>query len=107
MPAGRAREIHNRLLREQGVFSATTHHARGVGSGSMRRRRALVSEEKDVLVALVEAARADELFIFLYEAAHIGEPHAGIIFMTGAGAAHPMVPPIILEDAALAHLQSK
>ena len=98
MPAGGAREVHNRLMRERGVLSATTHHARGLGMGTMRRRRVLVAEQKDVLVALVEEARADELFAFLYEAARIGEPHAGLIFMSRAGLAHALVAPVVLEE---------
>jgi len=89
MPAGRGREIHNRLMRERGVLSATTHHARGVGS---RRARRMVFEEKDVLVVMAEAASADELFAFLYEAAGIGAPHVGLIFMSRAGRGHAMVP---------------
>jgi hypothetical protein len=102
MPAGRGREVHNRLMREHGVLSATTHHARGLGSGTMQRRRVLVGEEKDVLVVLAEAQRADELFAFLYEAARIGEPHAGLIFMSRAGWGHAMVPPVAPEGGAKA-----
>lgn len=102
MPAGRGREVHNRLMREQGVLSATTHHARGVGTGAMQRRRALVAEEKDVLIVLVDAARADALFDFLYRAARIGEPHVGVMFMAGAGLAHAMVPILGEEGAAAA-----
>ncbi len=99
MPAGRGREVHNRLMREHGVLSATTHHARGLGTDTMRRRRVLVGEEKDVLVALVLAARADELFAFLYEAAHIEEPHAGLLLMCHTPLAHTMTPPVVLEGS--------
>ncbi len=98
MPAGRGREVHNRLMREQGVLSATTHHARGVGAGSMRRRRSFVAEEKDVLVALVEEAQAEHLFRFLYEAARVGESHAGLIFISRTLLAFPMMPPLAPES---------
>lgn len=101
MPAGSGREVHNRLMREQGVLSATTHHARGVGTASMRRRRMFVAEEKDVLVALVEEARAEDLFWFLFDAARIGEPHAGLVFMIRTVHAVPMVAPVALDAHAL------
>jgi len=99
MPAGLGRDVHNRLMREHGVLSASTHHARGLGS---RRARRMVYEEKDVLVALVEDERADELFAFLHEAAGVGEPHAGLIFMTRAARGRGMAPFDFLEAMAAA-----
>lgn len=80
MPAGRGLALIEEL-RELGVTSAHVHHARGVGQSSRRRRGVSRYAEREVVQALVPAARADEVFGFLYAAAEIGRPHSGMLFM--------------------------
>ena len=79
MPAGRGLEIVEQL-RELGVASAQVHHARGAGKSSKRRRGVSLYAEREVVQALVDAARADEVFD-MYGAAGIGRPHAGMLLM--------------------------
>ena len=90
MPAGRASEVLDGLRQEAGVISACAHHARGIGTQSLRHR--VYSDEKQVITALVEAARADEVFHFLYHAAGIDQPHAGMVMMGHAFRGAGVVP---------------
>ncbi|MDB5809538.1 MAG: hypothetical protein JWN94_1660 [Betaproteobacteria bacterium] len=83
MPAGRGLELVGQL-REFGVVSAQVHHARGVGQSSKQRHGVSHYAEREVVQALVDAARADEVFEFLYAAAGIGQPHAGMLLMEKA-----------------------
>jgi hypothetical protein len=91
MPAGRGREVMNRLREEHRIVDVAINHARGVGTRRSRRR--IVSAEKDVATLLVPVADADKVFAFLYREAGLGEPHAGMIFVSatvrGAPMAHP------------------
>lgn len=96
MPAGRGLELIEQL-RELGVTSAQVHHARGIGQSSKRRRGVSLYAEREVVQALVEAARADEVFELLYAAAEIGRPHSGMLLMEkvahGIPLALPNLPP--------------
>jgi hypothetical protein len=90
MPAGRGTEVLEALRRETGVISAITHHARGVGTHSLRQR--VYSDEKQILTALVDAGHADEVFRFLYYSAGLDAPHAGMIMMGHAFRGAGIVP---------------
>lgn len=90
--AGRAREILNRLRESWEVIDVIFHHARSV-DGHQKRRGRLFFEERDIAQVLIRPEDSDAVFEFLYRTAGIGEPHAGMIFMTRAGRSHPMVPP--------------
>lgn len=79
MPAGRGTEVLEALRRETGVISAIAHHARGIGTHSLRQR--VYSDEKQILTVLVDAGRADEVFQYLYYSAGLNAPHAGMIMM--------------------------
>lgn len=79
MPAGHGAEVLESLRREQGVVSVSIHHARGIGTQSLRRR--VYSDEKQVLTALVVAEQADAVFELLYYAAGVDAPHAGMVMM--------------------------
>jgi hypothetical protein len=92
MPAGRGLELIEGL-RELGVMSAQVHHARGVGQSSKRRRGVSLYAEREIVQALVEAARADEVFDFLYAAAEIGRPHAGMLLMEKVAHGIPLMLP--------------
>lgn len=97
MPAGRGTAVLERLKREKKVLNASVHHARGVGTHSLH-HRSMFFEEKQLLIALVEAQRADEIFEFLYYAAGIDEPHAGMVFIERAFRAAPVALPDGLSD---------
>ena len=94
MPAGRGAEVLEALRREAGIIGACSHHARGIGTHNLRHR--IYSDEKQVITALVEAGHADDIFRFLYHAAGLDAPHAGMIMMgrafRGAGVV-PLQPP--------------
>ncbi len=79
MPAGGAVDVLRALRQELGVISACAHHARGIGTQSLRHR--VYSDEKQVLTALVSAEQADAVFSFLYHAAGLDQPHAGMVMM--------------------------
>jgi hypothetical protein len=72
-----------------GVLSVSHHHARGTGR---RQPGSLLWTERDVVMVLVEAPQADDVFAQLFEAGEIGEPKQGIIFMESVSRGHPMMP---------------
>jgi len=97
LPTGRGAQVLERLRHEHGVGSASYHHARGVGTGTKRTRRAYAAAEREVITVLVPAAQADEVFRFLFFAAGLDEPRAGMIFMERAARAAPLVLPAATE----------
>ena len=97
MPAGHGAEVLEVLRREQGVISASLHHARGIGTQSLRRHRAY-SDEKQVLTVLATAARGDAVFESIYFAAGIDTPHAGMVMMGHAFRAAGLESPVAAED---------
>lgn len=97
MPAGRGTEVLEALRRETGVISAYAHHARGIGTHSLRHR--IYSDEKQILTALVDAVRADEIFHFLYYSAGLDSPHAGMLMMGHAFRGAGVVPLTESESA--------
>ncbi|MCM2307312.1 MAG: hypothetical protein NDI91_07575 [Sulfuritalea sp.] len=96
MPAGRGAEVLEALRREQGVVSASIHHARGIGTHSLRHR--VYSDEKQVLTAVVEAAQGDAVFELIYYAAGLNAPHAGMVMMGHAFRAAGIAPAAPGED---------
>ena len=98
MPAGHGTEVLEALRRETGVINAFAHHARGVGTHSLRHR--IYSDEKQILTVLVEASRADEVFQFLFYSAGLDSPHAGMLMMGHAFRGAGVVPLDETESAA-------
>jgi hypothetical protein len=96
MPSGRGVEVLETLRRERGVVSASIHHARGIGTHSLRHR--VYSDEKQVLTALVGAAQADAVFELIYFAAGINAPHAGMVMMGHAFRAAGLAPATELRE---------
>ena len=96
MPAGHGTEVLENLRRETGVISAFAHHARGIGTHSLRHR--VYSDEKQILTVPVDAERADEVFNFLYFSAGLDTPHAGMIMMGRAFRGAGVVPLIETEN---------
>ena len=90
MPDGRGKEVLEALRRETGVISAFAHHARGIGTHSLRYR--VYAQEKQILTVLVEASRADDVFHFLYFGAGLDTPRAGMIMMGHAFRGAGVVP---------------
>lgn len=80
VPSGRALELLERVRSEQGVTSSYTHHARDVAShaGGVGRT---IADESEVVSVLVPEEDAERMFEFLHQAAGIGEPGGGLIFM--------------------------
>ncbi len=96
LPKGAGLELMNRLFREQGLTRVELHSARGfMGSdptGLFNR------VEKDFLLAVVEEARADELFEWIYREARVAEAEGRFLYMTRLHRATPFALP---EDVPL------
>lgn len=89
--AGEGQRLVEAFATAPGVLSISHHHARGMGSRRVRTGQ-LYFAEKDVLIVLVEAASADQVFADLYQAGGIGEAGSGMIFMEKVLRGHPMMP---------------
>jgi hypothetical protein len=92
-PAGRGQRVVEELRNEMGINCAFVHHARGIGVGNVQENK-LFYIEREIITALVPANRADEIFRFLYFAAGINEPHAGMIIMEKTMRSTPFVEPV-------------
>lgn len=91
VPAGEGQQLVKNFASAPGVLSISHHHARGMGSRRVRTGQ-LYFAEKDVLIVLVEAALADEIFAAIHRDGGLGEPGAGMIFMEKVLRGHPMMP---------------
>ena len=80
IPSGHALELLERLRSEQGMTSAYAHHARDVVSRTGGRGRT-IADESEVVSVLVAEDAADRMFELLHQAAAIGSPEGGLIFM--------------------------
>jgi hypothetical protein len=100
LPSGRAAEVLERLRKEHGLTSGSYHHARGVGTGTRRARRTYLASEREVITVLAAERQADEIFRFLFFAAGLDEPRAGMIFMERAVRAAPYVMPEVTPEEA-------
>jgi hypothetical protein len=78
IPSGHALKLLERLHGEHGVTGAYAHHARDVAAHSGGRA---IADESEIVTVLAPEAEADRLFEWLHEAAGIGEPKGGLIFM--------------------------
>lgn len=89
--AGRGKSLVQRFCEAPGVLSISHHHARGAGTRRVRRGQ-LYFREQDVVLILVEAEQAEEVFLAVYEAGDIGRPGGGIMFAEPVLRGHPMMP---------------
>lgn len=96
MPAGRGAEVMEALRRELGVVSTSLHHARGIGTHSLRHR--VYSDEKQVLTVVVAAEQGDAVFELIYFTAGLNAPHAGMVMMGHAFRAAGLAAPAAAED---------
>jgi len=90
--SGRGGQLMGLVEDLDGVLSVTHHHARGTDHAGKRPGKKISWGERDVLMVLVEAPAADELFALLYSTADLGKPHQGLIFMETVSRGHPMMP---------------
>jgi nitrogen regulatory protein PII len=88
---GRGLELMKLVEEQEGVLSVTHHHARGTDRRG-KRPGSLLWIERDVVMVLVEAQHADEVFNQLFHAGEFGVPHQGVIFMEEVSRGHPMMP---------------
>ena len=99
LPKGRGMPLIASLREEKQVVAANLNYARGVGRMAPLRFRGMGEQsEKEVLNVVVDAARAEEIYTFLYHEAGIDNPHAGILFMAALSAANEFTLPTELED---------
>lgn len=91
LPAGRAKDVLNRLRKELAISSTCASHARGTGLATKRDGANLKYVECEMLTALIPVERADEVFSFIFYAAGIDQPHAGMVMMTDSPCAEMLV----------------
>ena len=89
--AGRGKKMLKLFGESPRVLSISHHHARGAGRQRIRTGQ-LFSTEMDILMMLVETEFADALFAAVFEAAEIGQPGGGMIFVESVIRGHPMLP---------------
>jgi len=82
LPAGRGKEVLDGLRKQKGMLSAYVHHARGAGVDGRRASGKIpFYVEREVITVLSPAHQADNIFEYLYFAAGLDQPHAGMILM--------------------------
>jgi len=83
LPHGTAFNVIEKLKDEKKIYAANINHARGMGRLTPQQYRGAGEQtEKEILNVMAPAARADELFEYIYVAAEINRPHGGIIYMS-------------------------
>ena len=89
--ATQGQHLVKKMAEVPGMLSISHHHARGVGSRRVRTGQ-LYFAEKDVLLLLVEAEHAEDIFEALFREGKLGEPGTGLVFMEKVLRGHPMMP---------------
>lgn len=90
LPLGRAAELIERLHAEKGIADTFYHHARGGGISTRKGLESFQYQEREIATLLVPEQRADEIFEFVYFAAGLNQPHAGMVIMERALLARPL-----------------
>lgn len=86
LPKGVALNVVGLLKQEKGITTANFNYARGVGKLTPMKYRGVGEQsEKEVLTVVVDEARGDEIFEYVYSIAEINRPHGGLIYM------HPLM----------------
>lgn len=81
LPKGRDKELVHRLVDELGINSFNVNYARGLGRITPLRHRGVgETTEKAIVTVVIEEARADEVFEFIFYEANINQPHGGLVF---------------------------
>lgn len=83
LPHGKSMPVLKRLRSELDIVSANVNHARGSGRLTPLAYRGVGEQtEKEILSVVVDEARAEEAFAFIYRAAEIDQPHGGLMFQS-------------------------
>lgn len=99
LPKGKGLDIIRALKEEKQVVSANLNFARGVGRmGPLRSRGLGEQSEKEIVNVIVPADTAEDVYSYIYDAAEIDSPHAGILYMAALGAANHFVLPEDLSE---------
>ena len=92
--------VEQRLKHDHGIVSANIKNARGVGRITPLAYRGVGEQsEKEILTVAVAAARADELFEYIFRVAQIDQPHGGIMYLHGLARGTAFTLPQIPEEA--------
>ena len=82
LPKGRALSVLESVKDRFELTAANINSARGIGKITPLKYRGLGDQaEKEILTVLVDAARADDVFEFIYFDADINRPHGGLMTM--------------------------
>lgn len=90
LPAGRAHGMLDRLREEKGIADVFFHHTRGGGISTRKGKESFRYLEREIATVLVPEDRADEIFKFIFFAAGLNQPHAGMVLMERTRLAMPM-----------------
>ena len=99
LPKGKGVSVVRALKNEKALFGANVNSARGTGRMThWTERRKMTETEKDILTVIVPQQREDEIFAYIYEIAGIGEPHGGLMYLTGLSAASAFTLPELPDE---------
>ncbi len=83
LPGGKAMPVLKRLKQEFGIVAANINHARGSGRLTPLAYRGVGEQtEKEILSVVVDAARADSVFEFIFFEAEVNRPHGGLMYQS-------------------------
>jgi len=99
LPKGQAYLLQQTLIEKRGIHSVNFHRARGVGRFSPISARGIgEQQEKEILELIVEEARADELFEYVFFNGEMNHAHGGIVYMSDLPRATRMIVPDIPQE---------
>ncbi|MDQ6964297.1 MAG: hypothetical protein Q9M13_05180 [Mariprofundales bacterium] len=79
---GVAHGVMQQLKEQFNIITSNFNYARGIGKSTPLMLRGMGEQaEKEILSVVVEQQIADEVFEFIFIAAGLDQPHAGIVFM--------------------------
>lgn len=82
LPKGTSLRVIKMLKQEMALTTANFNYARGLGKLTPAKYRGVGEQsEKEILTVVVDAARSDEIFEYIYDVAQINRPHGGFIHM--------------------------
>ena len=83
LPRGKAIPLLKKLKQDWGIFAVNANYARGSGRLTPLAYRGVGEQtEKEILNVVVDAARADSVFEFIFVFAEVDRPHGGLIFQS-------------------------
>lgn len=83
LPKGGAMPVLKQLKQELGIVTCNINHARGSGRFTPLAHRGVGEQtEKEILSVVVDEARAEAVFDFIFRTAEIDRPHGGLVFQS-------------------------